>query len=237
MKHTLKNITVSIAAVSVMSTQSFGVSIFGTSVDEATLEMQIVQNAEQVLQTAEMIKHTENLIKQVKAQTGIRDILAFREEMINLHKILKEYSVDFMDLTNDIVDHPRSQLGLYAKRLFERYNLFDDCNYDYMSDDEKRICKSEMVRNVQEIATYQYTTQRIKDIAANIKKLVQKRNASKDIKNSQDIANAIQGQIAQLELIKIQIEMMEAQNRAKERVDRRQAEQIMRSKRGKYVWE
>jgi len=231
MKHTLKKITISIAAVSVMSTQSFGFSLFGTSIDAATLPAQMEQ-------LREMIKQVESLEKQLKAQTGIRDVLAFREEMINLHKILKEYSLDFMDLTNDIVDNPRSQLGLYAKRLFEQYNLFDDCNYDYMSEDQKRICKSEMVRNVQEIATYQYTTQQIKDIAANIKKLVQKRNASKDIKASQDISNALQGQLAQLEIIKIQIDMMEAQNRSKERVARRQAEQIMRSKRFKYgSWE
>ena len=57
-----------------------------------------------------------------------------------------------------------------------------------MNADQKRICKSDMVRNVQEIATYQHTTQKLKTIMENLKQLSDKRAHSEDIKQSTDIA-------------------------------------------------
>jgi type IV secretion system protein VirB5 len=228
MKNTLKKITVSLAVVSMLSTQLYSFSIFGTSIDAATLPAQLKQ-------LDEMIKQVTALKKQVAAQTGIRDIITSSQEMMQLMKFMDDHSLDFMDLTNDIIDHPRSQIGLYAKKLFEHYNLFNDCNYDYMNDNQKRICKSEMVRNVQEIATFQHTTKHLKKVMQNLKQLSQKRQNSKSVKESADIANAIQIQLAELEMMKTQVDMMIAQNRSKARVDRRQSEQIMRSKRYKYT--
>ncbi len=236
MKHTLKKITVSIAAVSVMSTQSFALFGVGDIVFDPTQTAKAV--AEYAKQAERWTRTVQNYRDELLAKTGIRDIISFQQEMQQLMEFMDNYSLDFMDLTNDIVDNPKSQIGQYAKRLFEQYNLFDDCNYDYMNDDQKRICKSEMVRNVQEIATYQHTTQKLKRIMDNLKTLSNKRTSSEDVKQSADIANAIQMQLAQLEIIKTQVEMMEAQNRAKERISQRQAEQIMRSKRFKYgSWE
>lgn len=233
MKNTLKKITVSLAAVSVLSTQSFALFGVGDVVFDPTQTAKAV--AEYARQAERWRQTIKNYQDELLAKTGIRDIISFQQEMQQLMEFMDNYSLDFMDLTNDIVDHPRSQIGAYAKRLFDQYNLFDDCNYDYMNDNQKRICKSEMVRNVQEIATYQYTTQKLKRIMQNLQHLSDKRAHSKDIKQSADIANAIQMQLAQLEIIKTQVEMMEAQNRAKARVDRRQSEQIMRSKRYKYT--
>jgi len=229
MKHTLKQVTVSIAMVSVMSTQAF--SFFGF--DGTGIASEVTQVAGWAAQAERWVTHLEKIKKEIALKSGIRDIISFQQEMQQLMDFMDNYSLDFMDLSNDIVDHPRSQIGQYAKRLFEQYNLFDDCNYDYMSEDQKRICKSEMVRNVQEIATYQHTTQKLKRIMENLKVLSQKRSLSEDVKQSADIANAIQMQLAQLEIIKTQVEMMEAQNRSKERVDRRQLIQISKQRQNK----
>jgi len=231
MTHTLKKIGISIAAVSVMATSSFAIFGFGG----AGVATEATQIAGWVAEAERWRIHLQKIKKEIALKSGIRDIISFQQEMQQLMEFMDNYSLDFMDLTNDIVDHPRSQIGAYAKRLFDQYNLFDDCNYDYMNDNQKRICKSEMVRNVQEIATYQHTTQKLKRIMQNLKRLSNKRVRSKDVKQSADIANAIQMQLAQLEIIKTQVEMMEAQNRSKARVDQRQSEQIMRSKRYKYT--
>ena len=233
MTHTLKKIGISIAAVSVMTTSSFALFGVGDIVFDPTQTAQAI--AEYAKQAERWSYTIQNYRDELLAKTGIRDIISFQQEMQQLMEFMDNYSLDFMDLTNDIVDHPRSQIGAYAKHLFDQYNLFDDCNYDYMNADQKRICKSEMVRNVQEIATYQHTTQKLKTIMENLKQLSDKRAHSEDIKQSADIANAIQMQLAQLEIIKTQVEMMEAQNRSKARVDQRQSEQIMRSKRYIYT--
>ena len=227
MKNTMKTLII----LSLLYTQINGVSFFGTSINEATVEMQIVQNAEQLLQTAEQIKHTENLIKQTIAQTGIRDVIGFAQEMKKFHDFLKDYSIDLMDLTDDIIDYPKSEIGKYAKKLFLKYEVFNDCEYKYMSTDAKRICKNEMIRQVQEIATYQEITKTLKKFGENIKLLAKKRELSKSVKESADISNAIQIELAQLQVLKTQIDMMESQNKARERVDRRQKEQMMKEKR------
>jgi type IV secretion system protein VirB5 len=227
----MKKVITTIVIMAVLSTQVNAFSLFGVSVDEATVEMQIVQNAEQLLQTAEQIKHTEQLIKQTIAQTGIKDIIGFAQEMKKFHNFLKNYSLDLMDLTDDIINNPKSQIGKYAKELFEKYEIFDDCNYDYMSTDMKRICKNRMIREVQEIATYQEISKTLKQFGENIKKLAQKRASSKNVKESADVANAIQIEIAQMQVLKTQIDMMESQNKSRERVDRRQKEQMMKEKR------
>ncbi|MDL1957380.1 MAG: type IV secretion system protein [Candidatus Desulfofervidus auxilii] len=226
----MKNTIKILVAVTLLFTQINAFSLFGTSVDEATVEMQIVQNAEQLLQTAEQIKHTEQLIKQTIAQTGIRDVIGFAQEMKKFHNFLKNYSLDLMDLTDDIIDNPKSQIGKYAKELFTKYELFNDCNYDYMNDDMKRICKNRMIRQVQEIATYQEISKTLKKFGDNIKTLAQKRASSNNVKESADIANAIQIELAQLQVLKTQIDMMESQNKAKERVDMRQTEQMIKEK-------
>jgi len=219
-----------LVVITLMFTQANAFSILGTSVDEATLEMQVVQNAEQLLQTAEQIKHTENLIKQTIAQTGIRDIIGFAQEMKKFHTFLKNYSLDLMDLTDDILKNPKSEIGKYAKQLFIKYEIFNDCQYKYMTSDMKRICKNRMIRQVQEIATYQEISKTLKKFGENIKILAQRREKSKNVEESADITNAIQIELAQLQVLKTQIDMMESQNKAKERVDSRQTEQIIKEK-------
>jgi len=229
MKTTLKKITISIATVSVLSTQSFAL----LGVGDVVFDPSVFGKA--VIQINKLKDQIDIAKDKLATVTGVRDIISFQQEMGQLMEFMDNYSLDFMDLTNDIIDNPKSQIGQYAKRLFDQYNLFDDCNYDYMNQDQKRICKSGMVRNVQEIATYQHTTQKLKKIMENLKSLSDKRAQSKDVKQSADVANAMQMQLAQLEIIKTQVEMMEAQNRSKERVDHRQSEQIYKSKQNKLI--
>jgi len=224
MKNTIKKFTLSLAAVSMINTTAFG--FFGGFDGSSTL-------IEQLAQTKQLIDQTTSMSNQLIASTGIRNIISFRQEMGDLMEFMDNYSLDFMDLTNDIVDNPRSQVGQYAKRLFEQFNLFDDCQFDYMNNDQKRICKSQMVRNVQEISTYQHTNQKLKRISEKLSELSNKRTSSEDVKQTADIANAIQMQIAQLQIIKAQVDLMESQNRAKRRVDQRQIEQLRKQRQNK----
>jgi type IV secretion system protein VirB5 len=228
MKNKIKQIGFSIAALSIVSTSSYALFGVGDVVHDP------IQTAKAVAEYAEQAKRwtstVQNYRNELLAKTGVRDVISFQREMSDLMDFMDHYSLDFMDLSNDIVDRPRSQVGQYAKHLFDQYNLFDDCQYDYLSDDQKRICKNQMVRNVQEIATYQHTTQKLKSISSKLSELARKRERSQDIKESEDISNAIQMQIAQLQIIKTQVDLMEAQNRSKARVDQRQIVQLRKQR-------
>ena len=72
-----------------------------------------------------------------------------------------------------------------------------------------------------------------KPISNNIDGLTKKLATSKDIKESQDINNAIQLQVAQLEITKTQVELMNEQSRALDDVERRQKEQLLKQNQGK----
>lgn len=219
-----KQLIASFTAVMMLSSQCN--AFFDTVTGGATELTQQMNNTELIAQVAAQVKQVEKQVLTLLSQTGIREIMAFKREMEDLHSFLQEYSLDFMDLTDDIINNPKSLVGKHAKKLFDEYMLFDDCNYDYMNSDQKRICKSKMIRNVQEIATYQETTKSIKKIAQKLKDLSELRAKSGDIKQSSDISNSIQMQIAQLQLIKTQLDMMESQNKSRERVEQRQMEQI-----------
>ena len=215
MTQTLKKIGISIAVVSVMTTSSF--AFFGF--DDFDGAKEYTQIAGWIDQADRWRDHLKKIKEDIASKTGIRHIISFEQEMKQLTDFMDKYSLDFMSLSDEIIDKPKSQVGLAAKKLFEKYNVFDNCNYKYMSEDEKKICKGKMIRNVQEIATYQLTTSKLKKIVDNLKELSKKRVNSKDIKESTDVNNAIQMQLVQLQLIKTQLDMMESQNRARERID------------------
>jgi type IV secretion system protein VirB5 len=152
------------------------------------------------------------------------------QEFNNFTKI---YSLDFLDLKDDILGNPKSQVGQYAKQLFDKYQIFDDCNEEYMNDNQKKICKNEMVRNVQEVATYQAYKDNLSSVSTKLGDLSQKLANSKDIKESQDIQNAIQMEIAQFEVAKAQVELMDTQNKSLKSIEQRQKEQLYKQNRTK----
>lgn len=230
MKHILKKIGISIAAVSVITTSSFALLGF----DDFDGAKEWTQLAGWAAQADRWKEHFKKIKNDIASKTGIRNIIGFDREMKQLTDFMDKYSLDFMSLSDEIINKPKSQVGLAAKKLFEKYNVFDNCSYKYMSDDEKKMCKSKMIRNVQEIATYQLTTSKLKKIVDNLKQLSHKRENSTDIKESADINNAIQMQLVQLQLIKTQLDMMESQNRARERIDAIRSQQIFEKQQKKF---
>ena len=228
MKKTIKRIGLSIATISILGTSSYAVSILGTSVDEATFEMQVTQNVQLLAQVEALGKQVTQQINTFKSQTGIRVAQNFVNKFKELRNFLAENNLDIFDLD---LNNPKSQIGQYAKQLFESQTLFDDCSYDYMNDDQKRICKDRMVRGVQELATFSVYKDEIVQSIERVKALTDKLGASEDIKGTADINAQINAQMAQLQVKKTQMDMMLANNKAREKVDRLQKEQLWKKTR------
>ena len=67
-----------------------------------------------------------------------------------INNLLKGHGLDMGDLD---LSNPKSKIGVLAKQLFDSYTLFKDCEFDFMTADQQRICKDTTVRRVQEMAT------------------------------------------------------------------------------------
>ena len=77
-------------------------------------------------------------------------------------------------------------------------------------------------REVTQIATVQETKKMVDTSAENLEKLSQRVSSSQDIKDSQDIANAINMEMAQMQIIQMKIDMMEKNNQAMARAEEEQ---------------
>ncbi len=240
MKNIMKKIGLSIAAVSILSTSSHAIFGVGDIVfDPVQTAKAVAEYAEQGKRWVEEINHYKSQIeayeKELLAATEIRDSVQFMKDIQEFNDFTKNYSLDFLDLKDDILGNPKSQVGQHAKQLFDKYQLFDDCKYDYMNDSQQKICENQMVRSVQEIATYQAYKDNLSSVSTKLGDLSQKLANSKDIKESQDIQNAIQMELAQLQVAKAQVELMDTQNKSLEQIEKRQKQQLYKQSRNVHI--
>jgi type IV secretion system protein VirB5 len=179
--------------------------------------------AEEAARWGETVDHYKKQIQayadQLTAQTGVRDTVSFAQDIDDFYNFSKS-SKDFLSLDGE--------WGSGERELYEKYNLFDDCEVDYYGDDEKRICENRVKRRVQEIAVYQDYTKTLDKVSDNIVALSKKITQSNDAKESADLQNAIGLQLAQLELTKTKVEVMNAQNERLDQIEIQQKEQLIK---------
>lgn len=177
---------------------------------------------------ANTVEHYRSQLKayndQLISQTGVRDSVSFSSDINNFNSFTKTYSKDFMSLESN---NSSSVINDRTTELSTKYNLYNDCLN--LSGDGKNICMDRMNKRVKEIATYQAFTNNLDEIASNLGVLSQKLTTSKDIKESQDINNAIQLQVAQLQTIKSYVDLMNLQNKSKDEIDSKQQRQIIKN--------
>lgn len=192
---------------------------------------EIAEWVEQASRWAEEITHYQSQLDayntELLSKTGIRDTVQFMKDVESFYDFAKNYKDDYLSLGTDILNS-NTIIGNRAQALYDNYNLFDDCDIDYLTDDEKRICKNKMVRRVHEVAVYQEYSNNLGEISDNLSDLSNKLANSQDIKESQDIANAINMEVAKLELTKSQVELMNAQNARLDKIEEKQEEQLLK---------
>ena len=221
----MKKIILKVSTVLVLSTS---VSSSFPVVDGAQLTESILTLSRWIEQGIEWKREIEQWEADIKAVTEFRLDGNILDKFTELNDLLGSYGLDMGDLD---LDNPKSQIGVYAKALFDSYLIFNDCSYDYFSDNQKKICKNKMVRNVQEIATSHKLSKNMSGLLEKLNELNTKLKDSEDIKSSQDITAGIQSVVSSMEAIRIQYEMMSMRNQAKKEIEQRQLEQIEKRKR------
>ena len=222
----MKKIGLSIVTTAIITTQSFALFGVGDIVFDPT------QTAKAVIQYGKQAEAWTREINQwrekMKALKDFRLDGNILNKFTELNNLLGQYGLDMGDLD---LNNPKSEIGRYAKQLFEAYTIFDDCAYDYMTDNQKKICKNKMVRNVQEMATINKLTENMTGFIEKLNTLNDKLAHAEDIKSSQDITAGIQSTLSSMNALKIQYEMMTIRNEAQKKMEQRQKEQIEKGKR------
>lgn len=167
------------------------------------------------------------------SKTGIRDSVNFVKDLNRLQQYSNIYGDDYLDLTKALANK-NSLVGNQARQLFDKYNVFDRCENDKFKDWEKQSCQNKLEREVTQIATVQQTQTILSESATNLELLGTRVSNSQDIKESQDIANAIELEKANIQMAQMRLDMLEKQNNAVAQAEDERKERNYESLKGKY---
>jgi len=188
---------------------------------------QVIENGQTAARWLQQGKQWRKEIKQWKQQydavTGFKLDGKILDKISQINNLLKGHGLDMGDLD---LSNPKSQIGVLAKQLFDSYTLFKDCEFDFMTADQQRICKDTTVRRVQEMATAKEFQDQVGQMLEKLNDLNTQLANAKDIKTSQDTTAAIESTVSSLEIMNARFEMMMMRNKAKEGIDRRQSQQL-----------
>ncbi len=192
-------------------------------VDMAAITANAVEWGKAALQWGKELKHFKSQLdsykKELETKTGIRDSIQFIKDIQEFKRFAKRYGKDFTQIGMDILND-NSILSQRIRSIYNKYNVFDEClGKEFL---EKSLCENRVARKAQELVVFDEYADQIESISNDVQDLTIKLAKSKDIKESNDINNAIAAKMAQFKLAKSQIELINAKN---ERIDRLEREQ------------
>lgn len=191
------------------------------------------KEAERWIETA---RHYENQIKsyqdELLTKTGIRDSVNFLQDLNRLKEYSKMYGDDYLNLGSALLNQ-NTVIGNQARVLFDKYNVFDRCS-QYTKESQQESCKNVLIREVATISTVNATAKLINDSQKILEDLSSKVSNSQDIKESQDIANAINIEIAQLQATQMKLDIMAKKNNAEKEAENEQVLREFESRSGQF---
>ncbi len=179
-------------------------------------EVEAARWTERLKQWSETAQHYENQIQAYKDQlataTGVRDIASFTNELSNLQSELTSIYKQGNSYISDFTTDPEGALSSEAKSLFSKYGAFDMCNTGYERNDN--LCKARIVSTAASIEQGNEINEQLSSAMSQIQSLSSRIEASEDMKESQDLANALQAQSLKMQAIKMQYDVWNSKNQA-----------------------
>ncbi|MCF6244347.1 MAG: type IV secretion system protein [Sulfurovum sp.] len=207
-------------ALCILNTSSYAIPVIDAP--------QLFENGQTILRWGEQLQQWKDEIKNWKkdydAITGFKLDGNILNKFMQINTLLKNQGLDMTDLD---LQNPKSKIGVLAKQMFEEFTGFgDDCSFDFMGDEDKRICQDTIVREVQEIIAVKELTAVVDDTLKKVNDLNVELSKAKDIKTSQDITSSLASTFSTLEILSARLDMMTMKNEAKESIDKRRLEQL-----------
>lgn len=231
----LKNLTVTAMLFAPVAGIAGGIPVIdGAAAGQRQITMlQTMQQwAKEAKQWTETVSHYKNELKayadQLASQTGIRDVQAFIGEAHSLYNDINDLKSEFTPILN-LVSGGKGALSENAKSLFEKYNLFDRCKNLQAS--EIVSCEANIVSTVESMSFLDTFESNVNSKLKAIDKLANRMAKSKDVKESQDLKNAMDVQLAALQTQKIQLDLFNARQEEYRRLMNDQQKQLASQRR------
>lgn len=220
---------------------SAGIPVIDAVSNAQALAQNIKTIAEWAKEAERWVDTTKHFSSQLTAyenellsKTGIRDSVSFVKDLNKLQEYSKVYGDDYLEL-GVALTNKNSVIGRKANQLFDKYNIFDECKNEIYKDWEKEACQNKLTREVETIATVQETKKIVDKSSQNLEDLSKKISNTRDIKESSDVANAINMEIAQMQIVQMKMDMLSKQNQAQEKAEEEQKQRHFESKMGKHI--
>ncbi|MCG3717715.1 type IV secretion system protein [Aliarcobacter butzleri] len=220
---------------------SAGIPVIDAVSNAQALAQNIKTIAEWAKEAERWVDTTKHFSSQLTAyenellsKTGIRDSVSFVKDLNKLQEYSKVYGDDYLEL-GVALTNKNSVIGRKANQLFDKYNIFDECKNEIYKDWEKEACQNKLTREVETIATVQETKKIVDKSSQNLEDLSKKISNTRDIKESSDVANAINMEIAQMQIVQMKMDMLSKQNEAQEKAEEEQKQRHFESKMGKHI--
>lgn len=168
--------------------------------------------------------------KELVSKTGIRDSVGFLKDLNKLGEYSSMYGEDYLSIGGT----KSGTLGKMSDELFDKYNIYDRCK-NLSREWEIISCKNKLKREVDNIATVQSTNKMIDKSAKNLEILGKNAAKSTDIKESQDLANAINIERGNIQIAQMKLDMMYKQNEAGKKAEEEQHTQNFHERLGKSI--
>ncbi|MCG3667484.1 type IV secretion system protein [Aliarcobacter butzleri] len=222
---------------------SAGIPVIDAVSNAQALAQNIKTIAEWAKEAERWVDTTKHFSSQLTAyenellsKTGIRDSVSFVKDLNKLQEYSKVYGDDYLEL-GVALTNKNSVIGRKANQLFDKYNIFDECKNEIYKDWEKEACQNKLTREVETIATVQETKKIVDKSSQNLENLSKKVSNTQDIKESQDIANAINMEIAQMQIVQMKMDMLSKQNEALSKAElERDKKKILSSQNKQMKW-
>lgn len=223
-------------AVLVSLSQCFGAGI--PVVDTTANQQMSIQNAKQIAEWAkeatrwtETVAHYQKQLQayaeELKAKTGIKDSLSTLKDFSQIYADFGRAYENIQDFNEKVLSDPESFINDKLKDTYSKYTIFDKCE-SLQDVNRKNICLSEMLTTAAEIQSTQEKSKQLNGIAKSIQEIDTKMKKSKDIKESQDLANALSVQTAKLQVINANLQNEHYRYEAERRAKEEQAKQLFR---------
>lgn len=211
MKNLIKFSLVAVLATS--SVMGSGIPVVDGALNSQVMTQNFKQIAEWIKEAKRWVDTTKHYTSQLNAyaeelatKTGIRDITSVLEDVREIYGSGMELYDTVNSLNkNDLKDIGKNKLNTIAKDLMIETLGANPC--EKVSKDLVAICEEDNMANFKETIFFANAGESINEATKNIEKLIKKLEKSKDIKESADINNAINSQIALIETQKAQIDM------------------------------
>lgn len=190
---------------------------------------QIAEWAKEATRWTDTVSHYQKQLQayaeELKAKTGIKDSVSTLQDLKQIYADFGRAYENIQDFNDKVLSDPEAFIKDKIGETYSKYMIFDKCQY-ITDTHRKGICLTEMLTAAAEIQSTEQKTKELNDINKVIQEIETKMKSSQDIKESQDLANALNAQVAKVQLIQVNLQNEHYRYEAERRAREEQARQI-----------